>query len=169
MRLSGYIKNLIDALGAENPAALARMRTIVGSRKARIIVDRERADVWFSRGRLRVLGSSAKRAVDGNGQTDSRTVLDLLNGYLEVNEAILSGRLEVSGNATDVSRMFMAIDILLDASSRSPALQELARRFEAEHETRTARWIDPSQARGYNLFANRDEHRRLLARLDLLS
>ena len=105
----------------------------------------------------------------GADRPDSRTVLDLLNGYLEVNEAILSGRLEVLGNANDVSRMFVAIDILLDASSRTPELHELARSFEADRETRAARWSGPSPERGYDLFADRETHRRLLARLDLLS
>src|SRR5262249_15609856 len=157
------------ALQAANPAALARLRVIVGARKARIIVDGERADVWFHGEKLRVLGSTARRSVNGSGQTDSRTVLDLLNGYLEVNEAIVSGRLEVSGDVNDVSRMFLAIDILLATSSCSPELQELARSFEADHETRGARWRGPSQGRGYDLFADRDAHRSLLARLDLLS
>jgi hypothetical protein len=94
MHLSDYIKGLIDALGAANPAALAPMRAIVGAGKARIIVDDERADVWFKGETLRVLGSSHRRSVNGSGQTDSRTVLDLLNGYLDVNEAILIGSLE---------------------------------------------------------------------------
>ena len=109
------------------------------------------------------------QSINGSGQTDSKTVLDLLNGSLEVHDAIVSGRLEVSGNVNDVSRMFLAIDILLDASSRSPELQELASSFEADRETRAARWSGPSPEAGYDLFADREAHRRLLARLDLLS
>ncbi len=38
----------------------------------------------------------------------------------------LDGRLCVSGVAEDVVRMFVAIEILLDASPRTPALQALA-------------------------------------------
>ena len=61
-----------------------------------------------------------------------RAVLDLLDGYLEVTDAILSGRLRAWGAVQDIVRMFSAIEIILDASSRVPTLQALAERFKRE-------------------------------------
>jgi hypothetical protein len=166
--LAEYIEGLIGALRTSHPVAFDRMCEVVGARKARIILDRESVDVWFEHGRLQTRAASQKRAVHGSGQTDSVTVLDLLNGYLEINTAILEGRLEVRGKTEDVSRIFVAIDILLDVSPRSPALQQLARQFEAERETRTDRWRVARNGAG-GLFSDRDAQDLLLARLDLLA
>lgn len=168
MNLAQYIRNLIGALRTTHPLAFDRMCEIVGARKARIILDDERIDVWCERGQLRARAASKRRVVHGTGQTDSATVLDVLNGYLEVNAAILNGRLEVHGKTEDVSRIFVAIDILLDVSPRSPALQALARRFEAERETRTVRWHAASNGPN-GQFPDRETQDRLLARLDLLA
>jgi len=70
--------------------------------------------------------------VDGWGATDSATVLALLDGVLEISDAILDGYLRVTGAAQDITRFFLAVEILLDASPRVPALQKLADRFRDE-------------------------------------
>jgi hypothetical protein len=106
------------------------MRRVVGARRARIRLDDEVVDVAFDVEGLRV-GEPAG-AVDGEGTTDRQTVLDLLDGYLEVTDAILDGRLLVVGDTDDTARMFAAIEILLDGSTRIPPLQELARDFRAD-------------------------------------
>ena len=104
------------------------MRHVVGPRRARIRLDDEAVEIAFdANGTLAVAEPGG--AVDGEGATDRQTVLDLLDGYVEVTDAILDGRLTVTGDTDDVSRMFVAIEILLDGSTRIPPLQELARDF----------------------------------------
>jgi hypothetical protein len=104
------------------------MRQVVGSRRARIRLDDETVDVVFDvDGKLRIGEPSGE--VDGEGSSDRQTVLDLLDGYVEVTDAILDGRLSVSGATEHVSRMFVAIEILLDGSTRILPLQQLARDF----------------------------------------
>jgi hypothetical protein len=103
------------------------MRDVVGRRRARIRLDAEAVDVVFVDGTLRV--EAPEGPVDGEGAVDRQTVLDLLDGYVEVAEAILDGRLAVTGPTDDIARMFVAIEILLDGSTRIPPLQELARDF----------------------------------------
>jgi hypothetical protein len=63
---------------------------------------------------------------DGEGSTDRYTTLDLLDGRLEVTDAILEGRLWAKGEVESVTRIFQAIEILLDGSTRNPELQRLA-------------------------------------------
>lgn len=116
-------------LGEADPAALERMRNTVGGRRARFRVDDDAVDVWFEPGGLRVEEPDGERDVDGEGETDRGTVLDLLDGYVEVTDAILDGRLRVFGAVDEIARMFAAIEILLDGSARAPALQRLARDF----------------------------------------
>src|SRR5215468_7074720 len=86
--LGEYIEALVEELGRADPAALARMGEIVGSRRARIAVDDESVDVKIVADALVVETSSAD-AVDGEGMTDRGTVLDLIDGYIDVADAIL--------------------------------------------------------------------------------
>lgn len=148
--LGEYIRLLISALGSSDPAALSRLREVVGERSARVTLDEESVDVWFEEDEL-VVEEAPSREVSGSGGTDTATVLDLMDGYVRPREAILDGRLDASGTVEDVNRMFVAIEILLDAAPRSPALQKVARRFRndpcrsrAEHPRR-----DASAARTY--------------------
>lgn len=123
--LGEYVAELVRRLGEAEPGALERLREVVGARRARITLDNEAVEVSFGAGGLHVEPAGPGTA-DGEGRTDRVTTLDLLDGYLEVTDALLDGWLEARGPLDDVTRMFQAIEILLDASSRVPALQELA-------------------------------------------
>ena len=168
--LGGYVSALIAALGRTDPAALARMQEIVGGRRARIQLDDEEVEVCFVTGTLVVELGRGLSAVDGMGSTDRATVLDLMDGHLEVSDAISAGRLDLAADVDAVAAMFAAIEILLDASSRSPELQALAREFRERPGRQPPR--GPVHGRGgatprpAESVAAR-EH-ALLARLDLL-
>jgi hypothetical protein len=169
--LGEYIRALITTLRDTHPSALTRMRGVVGDREARIVLDEEAVDVVFENGRLRVRPASADADVEGLhaglGITDSATVLDLLDGYLEVADSILDGRLRVFGKPEDVLRMFLAIEILLDSSSRAPALQALALRFQTERRGRRPSPMPATHGSWYPFACQAHEH-ELLSRLDLL-
>ena len=132
MTLSEYVSALIARMGEADPEALARMQRAVGRRRARITLDDEAVDVAFEPRGLDVQPATSATRIDGDGGSDRRTVLALLDGHIEVTEAIMQGRLRVTGAAADVSRMFLAIEILLDVAARSPALQALADTLRAE-------------------------------------
>jgi hypothetical protein len=127
--LGEYIAALIDGLGEMDPAALARLRQVVGERRARIALDEEVVDVTFVGQRLIVEPPEPGRPIDGEGWCDRGTVLGLLDGYVEVSEAVLDGRLAARGNDEAVAALFQAVEILLDAAPRAPGLQTLATAF----------------------------------------
>jgi hypothetical protein len=160
--LAEYVAELIARLGAADPAALERMRTVVDGRRARIVLDDEAVDVAFAGDDL-LVEPAGTGAPDGTGATDRPTTLELLDGYLEVTDAILDGRLDVTGTVDDVERMFLAIEILLDVAARAPALQDLAADYRADpcREPRRAP-PPPSSVTG------REPERALLDRLGLL-
>jgi hypothetical protein len=168
LTLAEYIAALIDELGRVHPTALARMRYVIGTRRARIALDNEAVEVRFEADRLAIAPAAADAAIDGSGSTDSSTVLDILNGYLEVNQAILDGRLLVEGDVEDVHRIFIAIEILLDASARTPGLRQLASRFARERDTRDPHWVAQSDEDPWHPFVARTSESELLSRLGLL-
>lgn len=167
--LGEYVAALVAELGRAHPSALARMRLVVGGRRAHIVLDDEAVDVFFDgEGRLHVMPAPGEGEADGSGMTDSATVLMLLDGELEVAAAVLGDRLRVRGTDDDVVRMFAAIEILLDAAARTPSLQALADRFVSDRGDRLDAVSSGIQRLSWYPFGPGPSELRLLARLDLL-
>jgi hypothetical protein len=167
--LGGYVLALIDRLGAVSPVALARLRALVGERRARLTLGAETVELRFVGSRLTV-APGAGGAVDGIGLTDRATTFDLLDGRREVYEAILDGSLHAVGEVDAVVALFRAVEILLDQSTRDPGLQALARDYRASAPP-PAPSRRPSTVGGTRRSALRhasDAELGLLARLDLL-
>jgi hypothetical protein len=160
--LEEYVGELIRRLGAADAPALERMRAVVDGRRARIVLDDEAVDVAFAGDDLHV-APAGSAIVEGVGVTDRATTLELLDGYLEVTDAILDGRLDVTGTVDDVERMFLAIEILLDVAARAPALQELAADYRADP-CREPRRSPPAPSPA----TDREPERALLDRLGVL-
>jgi hypothetical protein len=167
LTLGEYVTALIDRLGESDPVALARMRQVTAGRRARIVLDDEAVDVAFDAASLRVEAAAVDAAVDGEGVTDRQTVLDLLDGYVEVTAAIREGRLRVKGGGDDIVRMFIALEILLDVAARTPSLQSLARAFRADPSREPPRGLAARLPRSAATPAAAAEG-ALLVRLDLL-
>lgn len=129
--LAWYVSALFAALDEHDPAAAERVRRVAAGRSARIGLDDEVVLVRFGAGRLLIESDRPDARVDGTGTTDRTTVVDLLGARLEAYDAISTGRVEVVGAVDAVAAMLTIIEILLDSSSRVPALQELAGRLRA--------------------------------------
>jgi hypothetical protein len=169
--LAEYVTELVSRLGQEEPSRLSRLREVVGSRRARIRLDKEVVLVQFEGANLVVRDGGDEAPVDGMGSTDRETTLALLAAETELTDAIVSGRLDAHGEVEDLTRIFIAIEILLDASSRSPMLQGLARDFENDpcRATRTD-WAHRRKPAPVPVDPDRrpaSEH-QMLSRLDLL-
>ena len=162
--LAEYVGELIGRLAASEPAAFERLREVVGGRRARIRLDGEAVEVAFDGFGL-VVDEPGTGPVDGEGATDRATTLELLDGYLEVSDALVDGRLHVNGTVDDIDRMFLAIEILLDAAARSPALQALAGDYRADPGREPRRAPPPPPAPAERVDAS---ERALLDRLGLL-
>ena len=130
--LGGYVYELLLRLGSDDPAAVSRIREIVGLRRARIRLDDELAEAWFDEDGFHVVEQATAMAVEGEGWTDRQTVLDILDGRLEGTAAIVDGYIHITGEPENVIRILQSIEILLDGSVRSPALQALAEDYRRE-------------------------------------
>lgn len=131
LSLADYVRGLVEGLAAEDPLAYERLRRAVGGSRARIELDDEAVAVRFDGDALEIR-EDGEAPVDGTGATDRQTVLELLDGYLEVTDAIAEDRLRVRGQVDAVARMFHAIELLIDGAARGPALQDLAGAFRAD-------------------------------------
>jgi hypothetical protein len=157
MTLGEYISALISNLRQCDPDAYSRMCRVVGDRSASIRLDAQSVRVHIQDGLLRIENELSQGSMeDGVGSTDTATVLALLRGDIEVPEAILNESLVVQGEIEQVNRMFLAIEILLDAVPRSPALQKLSEQFVSEAHQPPARPVAP-RANWYPFAVTSDE------------
>jgi hypothetical protein len=158
---SEWVLALIGTLESEEPALALRLRDLVGHRVARMQLDDETIDVLYRRGRLVVTAAGAtQRKPDGIGRTGRAAAAALLDGRLEVTDAIIEGRLELRGDTDAIARIGVAIEILLEASARVPELRVLAEEFRDEAGSGAAAAENPR--------TNPLQELELLARLHLL-
>jgi hypothetical protein len=127
--LRGWIQALVDALDDDTWGAGDRLREVVGGYSARIALDDETVLVSMPEGRLEWQSPDAPIAVEGEGGTTSGVVLAILDGRLEVTDAVERGLVQAAGSPDAVVRMFHAIELILDASARVPALRRLEHEF----------------------------------------
>jgi hypothetical protein len=136
--LAWWIDKLVAALEKEPTTAL-RIRQVVGEQRARVKLDDESVIVEFdSAGQLRVRADDASSQVGGEGSATRAEVCAILDARSDASQAVLSGRVAVTGPTAAVATMLHAIEILLDAATRIPALRYLADDFVAEGPRATA-------------------------------
>jgi hypothetical protein len=129
--LGAWITALLGGVAAAEPDAYRRLVAAVGSRRARITLDDETVVVTMTGGALTLLAPDTD-LVDGEGVTTRAVVLAILDGRLEVSDALREGFVFARGDVESVGRVFHAIEIILDVSARSPDLRAVAGRFQAE-------------------------------------
>ncbi len=166
--LVGFLAALVAGTDAGDPVAAARLRRLAGRQVARIGLDDERADVRFdARGAFRVVAATDGGAGPAcRGWSDRATVGQILGGRLEVRDAVLTGRVEVVGTVAQVAAIVAVIEVLLSASVRVPALQDLADELHADPRS-AAR--PPVEAVPWHPDEISSAEVALLARLDLLT
>jgi len=133
--LADYLRALLAEIKRGDPARWAAIRSVIGARRARIILGDEVVTIRFGNNRFIVRKETAPR--DGDipppyGRTNRSFMVALLAGHLEVSEAIMDGRLELYGSTGDVIDMCSVIEMVIDCSTRVPGLLLLARDFRAE-------------------------------------
>lgn len=126
--LGDWIVALMANLAACDVVAYARLQGVIGARRARIELGEEAVVVRMVQGRLEILQGDVE-PVDGVGATDRGAVLAMLDGRLEATDALRTGQVRATGDVEALTRIFHAIELLLDVSSRCPPLRTLAASF----------------------------------------
>lgn len=170
--LRDYIVALIAQLGEGEPPALDRLRAAIGRRRALIVLDSEAVVVSFLGAELVVGqvpvpppgedGMGHLGMADGIGAADTAVVLDLLDGRQELADAVAEGRISATGSSEAIDMILHAIEILLDAGTRVPALRALSAEFRASRPVTGNGPPNPSSVRPG------ESEEELLARLGLL-
>lgn len=125
--LSEWLRKLFSELQKYEPHRARFIARIAGDRIARVGLDDEFARITFKNEKLSVRKVPSLGRDDLPwGQTDTATVLALLSGYTALSDALAEGTLELQGSTEDVVRICHIIEVLVDASTRIPAMQQLS-------------------------------------------
>ena len=133
--LGVWIALLVGALDQDPHEGGRRLRQVVAGRRARITLDDEAVLLSMEDQRLVVAPDEPGASVEGSGSTSADVVLALLSGDLEVVAAIERGLIEVVGSPEAVTRMFHAVELILDGAARVPELRDAAATFILENRT----------------------------------
>jgi hypothetical protein len=158
LRLADWIQRLAEGLAAERGAP-GRLQAVVGDRRARISLDDDMVVVAMVDEKVVVLPDDA--SVTGSGTTTFATIIALLDGRLDLTEALRDGHAAAQGRVEDLTAMLHAVEILLDVATRVPAMRSAAAAFRA---SRTPELLDLHEAPAR---ATADEELRMLRRLGL--
>ncbi|MCV3273962.1 hypothetical protein [Roseobacter sinensis] len=166
--LRDWIVALYAALEKAEPHRAEAIRKLAGAQTSRMVLDEDRVTVRFVADALQVrrMRAGTAQLKSPNGTTDRQAVTALLLGYMEISEAISQDHIRLRGTADEVMAICAIIEVLVDASTRVPALQQLAAEFleTTGRETLRAR----RRARVAQLRALAEKERGLLAREGLL-
>jgi hypothetical protein len=126
--LQAWIGALVTALEDDPWGAAERLRDVVGGFTARISLDDETVVVSMPAGVL-AWETELGAAFDGEGSTTTAVVIAIVDGQLEVTDAVARGLVQARGSPEAVLRLFHAVELILDASARVPVLRRLADEF----------------------------------------
>jgi hypothetical protein len=133
--LQAWIDGLVAALDDDPWGTADRLRDVVAGYTARISLDDDTVVVSMP-SRALVWEDGTDAPVDGEGSTTAAVVIAILDGRLEVTDAVARGLVQARGSPEAVLRMFHAVELILDASARVPALRRLADEFRRGAEDR---------------------------------
>lgn len=135
-----WLPELVAALDTDPCGAGALLWSTVVGRSARITLDDDAVFVrCMTVGHLQVGRADEDDGVaDGEGSTTTVAVDALLNGEIELNQAIIDGKIEIRSSMDDALWMYRVVELLLDGASRVPRLRQLTREFCANSEHRTS-------------------------------
>jgi hypothetical protein len=128
--LAWFIATSLEALHAECPAAYALLCAQLAPRRARLTVDGETVMLTFEAGAVRVLTRARNPAVQL--VTTRRTILDVIDARLTLQEAVLAEAILLKGRPNDLAAFHEGLIMYVRGAVRCPAFPPLLDRFRYE-------------------------------------
>jgi hypothetical protein len=132
------LRRSLDAIEAEVPAIHRLLCERLGRLPVRLVIDDEHVVVANAGTRLALVAD-----LDGCGtqfRSDRATLLDLVHGRSTFLDAVVAGRVDLTGAVGDLLGFYDALQVYLHGAVRSPSLPSLLDEFggaSREHRTGT--------------------------------
>jgi hypothetical protein len=148
LKLAEHFANLFDIIEREFPQEYLEIVSLAGRNRA-LLTDGKESVIFFVEGNKLavsplVSGSSHHKneieegRLGGHevgiqplpgGKFDKKTVIELLDGQMTLNEAVRAGSIDCKGKESDVILFFEILRIVLFVSARSPRAYKLWKDF----------------------------------------
>jgi hypothetical protein len=125
---AAFLRQGAALLARHDPARWARVRAALGTRVTRLHVGGEVLTAWVGGEALHVRGGAVRRAQQWVGM-DPRALVELVEGRLELEAALLAGGVTLRAPPLALLGIAEAFRVWVDATMRTPVLQELWKRY----------------------------------------
>jgi len=127
--IAALVEDAVSCITREVPHAYQLMTQALGARRFELAID----DEHF----MLDLGPTALRGAVVSIATDVETLYDLVHGQLDVLDAIVGGRLDVTAGPDDVAAAAAAMTYFAQGAMRCVSMRALLDRLEALRKERT--------------------------------
>ncbi len=124
---SGFLAHSMTLLAAEKPRVHARLCALLRDREASVTMDGVITGIAFPGGAFRLVQTVDRPFIEL--RASRRTVLDVIDGRLTLEEAIWGSQLELRGGLDDLVRFHDALVVYLHGAVRCPSFPWLLDRY----------------------------------------
>lgn len=151
MKLAEHFANLFDIIEREFPQKYLEIVSLAGRNRALLTDGKESVIFFIEDNKLAVsplVSDSHHENKEGNrgiqegitqplpwGKFDKKTVVEMLDGQMTLNEAVRAGSIDCKGKESDVILFFEILRIVLFVSARSPRAYKLWKDFKDDPNT----------------------------------
>jgi hypothetical protein len=122
-----FLTHSMALLAAEKPAVAARLGALLCDREAVVQVDDERVGIVFPGGVFQLVADVARPFIEL--RSSRRTILDVVNGRLTLEDAVWGDHLWLRGHLDDLVRFHDALVLYLQGAVRCPSFPWLLDRY----------------------------------------
>ena len=125
--LADFIGESLVTLQRECPLAYHRLCTILAPRELLLIVDNEQVALTFQRTGARIIPQTERPAV--TVWLTHQTILDLVDARLSLNDAVMSGAMDMKGTLENLVTFYDGFLLYLKGAVRCPSFPPLLDRY----------------------------------------
>lgn len=119
----------LEILQVECPPAYDRLCQQLAGQNTRLLIEGEPLDLIFREDQVSVVPSSDDLALDTTLETSWKTVLDLADGKMSLDQAVLSNGVAVKGEVVTVAHFYEGLHVYLSGAVRCPSFPLLLEHF----------------------------------------
>jgi hypothetical protein len=125
----------LDILQVECPPAYDRLCRQLAGQNVRLQIEDEPIDLVFREDQVSIFSPSDDLAPDTSLKTSWQTVLDLADGKMSLDQAVLSNAVAVKGEVATVAHFYDGLHTYLSGAVRCPSFPLLLEHFRRVYDT----------------------------------
>ena len=129
-----FVRTSLEILQVECPSAYDRLCQQLAGQNVRLEIEGEPIDLLFQDDQVNVVAPSDNLTPDTHLQTSWQTILDLADGKMGLDQAVLSDAVAIMGEVAMVAQFYEGLHVYLSGAVRCPSFPLLLDHFRRVYE-----------------------------------